>query len=289
MKSGRNGGEHWPGRENAPGQMLNAELISNLMTPPARLQLSRLTVLDITDSTNSALQRLPLKQQHAHAILAESQSNGRGRRARQWFSPAGCNIHLSFGWQFSNGQHQLSTLPLVAAVCACRALSRAGLEGHGIKWPNDVLIENQKLAGVLVEMQAVAGGPATAVIGLGLNVNMPPKSPEGQQAGEIIDRRWTDLSTWLKQPGPFCRNTMAALLLDELINGTRQYETDGFSAFQSDWQRLDLLAGRNIEIRHQNQLLSGVARGIDAAGGLRVETAGDIGVFHAGEVSVFYD
>jgi BirA family biotin operon repressor/biotin-[acetyl-CoA-carboxylase] ligase len=289
MDSGLDGGDHQPRHDNDPGQMLNAGLISNLMSPAARLQLLQLTVLDAVDSTNSALQRLPAKQQHAHAILAESQSKGRGRRSRQWFSPAECNIYLSFGWQFANGRQGLSIVPLVAAVCVCRALSRAGLEGHGIKWPNDVLIGDQKLAGILVEMQAVAGGPATGVIGVGLNVNMPPQSREGLEAGERIDRRWTDVSSHLNASGPVCRNTVAALLLDELIDGVRHYETHGFSLFQSDWKALDLLAGRRIEIQHQGRTLSGVARGIDAAGGLRVERGGEVGVFHAGEVSVFYD
>lgn len=97
MDSGLNEGDHQSRHENDPDQMLNAGLISNLMSPAARLQLLQLTILDVVDSTNSALQRLPAKQQHAHAILAESQSKGRGRRTRQWFSPPECNIYLSFG------------------------------------------------------------------------------------------------------------------------------------------------------------------------------------------------
>ena len=106
---------------------------------------------------------------------------------------------------------------------------------------------------------------------------------------EMIDRGWTDLSTWLETRGPICRNTIAALLLDELIEGARQHEANGFSVFQQDWQALDLLNGRSIEIQQQDQRISGVALGIENTGGLRVETAGEVRVFHAGEVSVFYD
>jgi len=288
MNSGRDEGEHQLAADDA-GDRLDAGLIRRLMLPATRLQLSQLTVLDSVDSTNSALQRLPAKQQHAHAILAERQSKGRGRRARQWYSPANCNVYLSLGWQFAGEHRGLSTAPLVAAICACRALSRAGLTGHGIKWPNDVLIAKQKLAGILVETQAAAGGPVTSVIGLGLNVNMPPQSRAGREAGEMIDRGWTDLSTWLETRGPICRNTIAALLLDELIEGARQHEANGFSVFQQDWQALDLLNGRSIEIQQQDQRISGVALGIENTGGLRVETAGEVRVFHAGEVSVFYD
>jgi BirA family biotin operon repressor/biotin-[acetyl-CoA-carboxylase] ligase len=279
--------------ETTPDQPLNAEEISNLMSPSARLQLRHLTVLGTIDSTNSELQRLPGTEQHAHAILAESQSKGRGRRARHWHSPPGCNIYLSLGWQFSVGQEGLSTVPLLAAICACRALSRLGLNGHGIKWPNDVLINGDKTAGILVEMQAVAGGPATAVIGLGMNVNMPPGSHQQQEAEQAIDRRWTDLSSHLKEPGPISRNAVSALLLEELIEGARTYETRGFSHFQKDWDSLDLLSGHQVEVQHQDRVTTGIARGIDSAGGLKLETTGESSaheyqVFHAGEVRVFH-
>jgi BirA family biotin operon repressor/biotin-[acetyl-CoA-carboxylase] ligase len=278
-----------PRRDGGEFQPLDGELISNLLAPATRMQLAGLTILDTVDSTNSALQRLPAGQQHARAVLAESQSSGRGRRNRTWFSPPGCNIYLSFGWRFANDRGGLSHLPLVAAICACRALARAGLRDHGIKWPNDVLVGQSKLAGILVEMNAIAGGPATAVIGLGLNVNMPPGSRAGREAGATIDREWTDLSSSLESPEPPCRNTLAALLLDELVGGARTYGENGFAAFRKDWQALDLLSGRSVELQHRDRVLTGIARGIDEAGGLRVETGGRVTIFHAGEVRVYHD
>jgi len=274
-----------------PADVLKPEQISNLMSPGSRHGLAGLTVLDQTDSTNSELQRLTTDQQHAHAILAETQSSGRGRRDRNWYSPPGCNIYLSLGWQFDSNQVPLSTLPLLAAICVCRALSRAGLEGHGIKWPNDILIGRKKLGGILVEMQATAGGASTAVIGMGLNINMPRGSREQQEADLSIDRQWTDLSSQLNESDPISRNAIIALLLEELIEGVRLYTREGFEPYREDWKSLDLLQGKQVEIEHLGQVVSGIARGIDPDGGLCVERMEQAGVttFLAGEVRVFHD
>ena len=279
---------------NVPDSALNPELISNLMSPGARLQLSQLTVLDSVDSTNSALQKLPAREQHAHVILAESQSKGRGQRARQWYSPPGCNIYLSLGWQVTIGKHHLSNIPLLTAVCTCRALARAGLQKHGIKWPNDILVSGRKLAGILVETQAAAGGPATAVIGLGVNVNMPPGSPQQQEADRSIDREWTDLTSELGGAEPVSRNAVTALLLEELIEGLRNWQDTGFASFRADWEARDLLSGRKVELQHRDSVIAGVVRGIDEAGGLLLERSESVSakapeVFHAGEVRVFHD
>ena len=175
----------------ANGDLLVAECILEHLPDALRVKLREVTVLQATDSTNSALARLPAEQCHAHVMLAEKQTSGRGRRQRTWHSPAGGNIYLSLGWRFPLQAAALSTLPLVTALCLCRALDRAGLQGHGVKWPNDVLVNGAKLAGILVETQAVGSGPVLAVIGIGLNVRMP-----GQGSGSpaaAIDRPWTCL------------------------------------------------------------------------------------------------
>lgn len=268
---------------------LSAETISNLMDPVWRHRLAGLTVLDTVDSTNSALQRLPEDQQHAHAILAETQTHGRGRRSRQWYSPPGCNIYLSLGWRFEPRDVPVAMVPLMTAVCAGRALSRAGLGNHVIKWPNDVLIDGRKLAGILVEMQAMAGSQAIAVIGLGMNVHMPADSETGRRAGAVIDREWTDLSSCLPAGTTCSRDGMAALLLDELVRGTVEFERTGFDTFSREWAQRDALAGKTVELEISGQRIEGIALGIDAGGGLRLRRPGreQPETFHAGEVRVF--
>ena len=262
------------------------------MSAESLQRLGRITILAETDSSNSALKRLPLERQHAHALLAECQTSGRGRRQRNWYSPPGCNVYLSLGWRFDGSQGQLSTLPLMVAVCICRALSHTGLTAYGIKWPNDILAGGAKLAGILVEVQAAGGGAAHAVIGVGVNVFMPAAGVTGREAGAVIDRPWTDIASQLPAGAPdLSRNGVAALLLEDLLNGIAAFEADGFQPFESEWRELDLLDGKEVQIQHNETHINGIARGVDADGGLVLEIVNPGGkpvrqIFHAGEVSV---
>jgi len=167
-------------------------------------------------------------------------------------------------------------------------LGRSGLQEHGIKWPNDILIGGRKLAGILVELQSAGSGPALAIIGVGLNVRMPQAGETGLAA--VIDRPWTDLASALGSenacPG---RNQLAAWLLDELLEALDCFESNGFEAFRSNWQDMDLLLGRNILVEQGDKEISGRARGVDQNGGLLLETSPSvIQVFHSGEVRVHH-
>lgn len=276
-------------------EALDAQRIRSLIAPRTQALLTELTVLAETDSTNSALQALPADQQHAHAILAEAQTRGRGRRNRHWHSPQGCNVYLSLGWQFPDSGRLFSTLPLMVAVCACRALSQCGLVGHGIKWPNDILVNGAKLAGILVEMKATPGGPALAVIGVGVNVNMAQHNSQQQAAAAMIEQCWTDINSHIPQGSPLVsRNRVAAAVLESLLCGLSEYESAGFGSFQGEWSGLDLLFGQHIHVVQEDHSTSGIARGISADGGLQLEVKGpehdsSLRIFHAGEVSVRRD
>jgi BirA family biotin operon repressor/biotin-[acetyl-CoA-carboxylase] ligase len=278
-------------RANSSGT-LDPARIRELMPPSSLQWLAGLDVLEETDSTNSALQRLPLEQQHAHAILAESQTSGRGRRKRNWHSPAGCNVYLSLGWRFEDERLPFSALPLVTAVGTCRALSRAGLRGHGIKWPNDILADGAKIAGILVELQAASGAPANAVIGVGVNVSMAQGEARRRDADASIDRSWTDMESQIPDRGKgVSRNEVAALLLEELLAGVLEYQSTGFSALRAEWTELDLLAGRKVRLDLLGKFADGIARGISQDGALLLDVTGPDGrverqVIHAGEVSV---
>lgn len=262
---------------------LSAEAIREHLSPAARQELRGLTLLQTTDSTNEALARLPVQERHGHAVLAEQQTAGRGRRRRTWHSPAGGNIYLSLGWRFGERSLALSVLPLVAAVCLCRALRRVGLSGHGIKWPNDILVDGAKLAGILVETQSAGDHPALAVIGIGVNVRMPESG-----SARAIDRPWTDLATVLPGRGEvIARNELIVLLLEELLAGLAAFESSGFESFQADWDRLDLLRGRRVRLEGNGGFRVGTALGIDDSGGLNVDIDGyGLQVLHAAEVSI---
>ncbi|MFC1777492.1 biotin--[acetyl-CoA-carboxylase] ligase [Pseudomonadota bacterium] len=257
---------------------LDKAAILHKLDPLVRNKLTRLNIEATVDSTNSALQRLPLSQQHATAILAEHQSSGRGRRGRQWHSPYGKNLYLSLGWRFDKPLSELGCLPLVLALAAAKALNRAGLRGHRVKWPNDLLLDGRKLCGCLVEMQGESQGPCHAVLGVGINIHMPAT---GETAG--IDQPWTDLHSQL--PG-FSRNDLAALLLEELVDQLVLFDDQGFVPFQDVWEAWDGLYGQAISAHSGNSPVSGMASGVDDSGALLLDTGAEILKLHSGEVSL---
>lgn len=263
---------------------LSADAIQGLLEPASLSALREVTVLQEVDSTNAFLARLPAPRRHAHAVLADCQTQGRGRRQRSWHSPAGGNIYLSLGWRFPAPVSPLTTLPLAIAVCAAGALERAGLRGHGIKWPNDILVGGRKLAGILVETQASGAGAIQAVIGIGLNVRMPAST-----VGTAIDRPWTELAAHLS-PGQrdISRNRLAALLLEELLPGLERFAVEGFGPFREDWHRFDLLQGRRVRLEGNGALQLGTVLGIADNGGLSIDIEGyGPQVLHAAEVSIY--
>lgn len=266
---------------------LDADRIAEGILPSLRPRLRRVTVLPEVDSTNLELGRMAPGERHAHAVLAERQTRGRGRRQRNWHSPAGGNVYFSLGWRFPQGDHPLSTLPLIVAVATANALNRAGLEGHGIKWPNDVLVSGRKLAGILVELKSAGNGNSTAIIGIGINVRMPNTQAEDPE--KLIDRPWTELEAHLgKEHKPCDRNALASQLLDQLLASLDRFERSGFETFTGAWEEYDLLQDEQVTLELDDATVNGVARGVNEWGELLLQTAnGEVHSFHAGEVRVY--
>jgi len=259
-------------------ELLHKATILKQLDPLIRNKLTGLNIEATVDSTNSALQRLPLVQQHATVVLAEQQTSGRGRRGRQWHSPFGRNLYLSLGWRFDKPLSALGCLPLVLALATARALSRAGLRGHRVKWPNDLLLDGRKLSGCLVEIQGEPQGPCHAVLGVGINVHMPAC---GETSG--IDQPWTDLHSQL----PGCsRNGLVVLLLEELIVQLLLFDDQGFVPFKDIWEAWDGLDGQTISVYSGNSSVKGRARGIDDSGALLLDIGTEILKLHSGEVSL---
>jgi BirA family biotin operon repressor/biotin-[acetyl-CoA-carboxylase] ligase len=259
-------------------ELLDPERILKQLDRDTRRALAGLVVEGLLDSTNSAVRKLPPGRQHATAVLAEHQSAGRGRRGRQWHSPFGGNLYLSLGWSFEKPLAQLACLPLVLALAVAEALARAGLRGHAVKWPNDLVLGQRKLSGCLVEMQGEAAGPCRAVLGVGINVRMPTAA-----AAPAIDQPWTDIASSL----PGCsRNQLAALLLDVLFAYLPRFGHGGFAPFMPLWEQHDVLRGRAIELTTRDGGLRGVACGIDVHGSLLLDTGDGLRSLRSGEVSV---
>ena len=259
-----------------PLQLLDAQAIRAALPAATRARLAELTVLDQVGSTNSWLAERP---GDPAVCFAEFQSAGRGRRGRAWVSPFASNIYMSLGWSFAEWPQGFTALGMVAAIAAVRALNSLGVEGAGIKWPNDLVAGGRKLAGVLVDIQGEPPRATRAIVGVGLNVRMPAV------AATEIDQPWMDLAT-LTEGDPPERNRLAAALIDSLFTALDEFAHAGFAAFSADWQALDLVAGRAVALHSHEQTVTGVAAGVDEQGALLLRTAHGVKRLVSGDVSL---
>ena len=232
------------------------------------------------DSTSSEIQRrLGTGLPDLSFVLAETQTAGRGRRGRSWLSPPGLNLYVSFLKRFDQGFAAMAGLSLAVGVMAMRALDDLGIRTAGLKWPNDVLAGDAKLAGILVELSGEYQGPCAAVIGLGLNLRLPEAVRE--QASQPV----TDLAALAGGDAPD-RNAVAGAMLARLVEGLLDFEREGFAAFIDDYARFDLLLGVPLRVVGPREEFTGIGEGVDARGALRVRTADGLIDIDSAEVSV---
>ncbi|MBD1557471.1 bifunctional biotin--[acetyl-CoA-carboxylase] ligase/biotin operon repressor BirA [Vibrio sp. S9_S30] len=237
-----------------------------------------LKVFPVINSTNQFLLDCAGELNRGDVCLAEYQSQGRGRRGRQWVSPFGSNLYLSMYWRLEAGIAAAMGLSLVVGVAAVEALESLGVQGIKLKWPNDLYYEDKKLAGILVEMSGQAGAAAHLVIGMGLNIAMPEKT-------ENITQPWTSLEQII--PGEnIDRNALALAMINAWERSLESYELHGMEGFVERWNRLDNFLGRSIKLILGPKELLGIARGIDAQGGILIETDKGIETFIGGEISL---
>jgi BirA family biotin operon repressor/biotin-[acetyl-CoA-carboxylase] ligase len=237
--------------------------------------LAELDLRGVVDSTNAiAMQKAASGS--GYVCTAEQQTAGKGRRGKAWVSPYGCNLYVSAVWEFSGGAAALEGLSLAVGIAVVEALAAAGVTGATLKWPNDVLYDGRKLAGILLEMTGDAAGPCQVVVGIGLNVSMP--------AGSAIDQPWIDVSTIDSQAAQ--RNKLLALLLNALLPLLAEFEQKGFRAYRDRWQSLDAFVGKEVVMMLGQQAVVGIASGVDEGGAMVVETASGKQVFSGGEVSL---
>lgn len=263
-----------------PFQPLSADLIRLPLSESVNARLGGLDVLHEIDSTSEYLKRT--KSRHNPCCIrvcaAEWQSSGRGRRGRRWVSPYGTNVYLSLAMQLSKSILRYGGLSLAAAVAVLQAIRGCGIDDLGVKWPNDILYQGRKIAGILLDLSGESSGPFYVVLGIGVNLKIPDR------AGREIDQPWADLS----QSGvKLDRNYLAGRILEAVVLAVDGFSEKGLEAFIHEWERFDLLSGRVVEMHLEGKsMITGVARGIDADGALLVERNGVTSRFHAGEVSV---
>jgi BirA family biotin operon repressor/biotin-[acetyl-CoA-carboxylase] ligase len=231
-----------PGRGYRLAQPLEfidaAELEARLAAAGSRI---RVEVADEIDSTSSRLMARAMAGAPAGTCLAaEWQSAGRGRRGRSWVSQLGGSLTFSLLWRFERGAGHLGGLSLAVGVAVARALESCGAARVQVKWPNDLVVDFRKLAGILVEMSGDLQGPSVAVIGIGVNYRL------GERVLDRIDQAVVDVAS-CAAPVPR-RTELLASLLGQLEIALVEFERGGFASFREPWRALHAYQGRAVRV-----------------------------------------
>ena len=278
-----------------PVDLLDPERI--LRSVP-RLSPGAVHVRFTVDSTNTVLaERLREGAGAPELCAAEIQTAGRGRRGRRWVSGLGQSLVLSVSWRFTMRPGGLSGLPLAVGVALVEALAAGGFDGAMLKWPNDLIVDDRKLAGILVEASQARPDSAACVVGVGFNLDLAqglmragfdrigqPRIGQPWIGQPRIGQPWTDFArAFGRVPA---RNALASRSANAILDACEQYRDHGLARFAARWEGLDALRGRPVRVLSAGTPLEGVARGIDAGGALLVEHAAGLTRCDAGEVRV---
>ena len=235
-------------------------------------------VEQILASTNQYLLEKIHKLDNGQTCIAEYQAAGRGRRGRDWVSPFASHLYFSMYWRLEAGIERASGLSLLVGIAVVNALEKLGIQGVGLKWPNDLYYQGKKLAGILIELQAQASDACHAVIGIGINVRMP------DEQGRLIDQPWVDLNTI--NSAPVDRNQLSGLLIKELHTLLAAYEENGLTPFLPRWFELDCFINKKVNLLIADKVQKGLCKGIDDQGALLLEINGEVKSYIGGEISL---
>jgi BirA family biotin operon repressor/biotin-[acetyl-CoA-carboxylase] ligase len=239
----------------------------------------QIEVMELADSTNTVLLNEALAGAPTGlAVAAELQTQGRGRRGRTWHTGLGGAVTFSLLWRFDQGVRDLGGLSLAVSVALARALRALSVEGVTVKWPNDVLWQHQKLAGVLTEIEGDVMGPSAAVIGIGINVYLEP------DVRQRIDQAVADLAATGVR---IDRNRLLGTCLAHLADVLREFAANGFGRLRVEWEASNALAGRTVAVTLADRSQeTGLAAGVADDGALLLQTDSGLRRFYSGEVSV---
>lgn len=261
--------------QNAFPPLSQAE-ISQTIDEPARQQLKDILVYPEIGSTSDQLWQRFSSGEHTPAVcLAESQTAGRGRRGDQWHSPAAGNLYLSLFWP-SCADTPRNGLSIAMGISLINSLKQAGINQLQLKWPNDVLFQRQKLAGILVESRF--NTRQFTVVGIGLNFKLPASTQN------LIQQPSTSLEQ-LCDPVP-CRNWLAGKIIQNMIETIQLFEHRGLSDFLPLWPQYDALHDQVITLVDGDQKIPALACGINEQGELRYMRDNQIHLLSNSHISI---
>lgn len=229
----------------------------------------RILLYDTVISTNAALRDLARAgAAEGTVVLADAQSAGRGRAGKSWFSPHGVNLYVSVLLRPRIPPGDAAPLTFMSSLALCDAIRELGLS-PAIKWPNDVLVKQRKVAGTLAELTSAGPRLDYLILGTGVNVNVDRAALAGA-LGEAA-RAATSLRDALGHPVD--RNALAATYLTYLDEWLIVYREEGAERLLRAWRERDIVTGRRVEVREGPLVFDGRARGVNGEGQLEVEDA----------------
>ena len=235
-------------------------------------------LLDEVASTNTYLMQQK-DAAHATCVVAHVQTKGKGRRGRTWVSQLGASLTFSLLWRFQCGAAALSGLSLAVGVALMRALNSLGVNDAQLKWPNDVLVHGKKLAGILIELQGDLEGPSAAVIGVGVNLNLPKNvlNSIDQPAIDLVNVSTKSIN----------QSELLGVILKHLTDVLSTFESHGFIGLRDEWLRYHAYQNKPVRMLLPNGTdVQGVVKSVADDGILLVETALGLQRFSAGEISL---
>ncbi len=260
-------------------ELLSEKQIKKSLSSRAGKNYKNIEVLFKTESTSSFLfSRLASDEIHGNVVLAEYQSHGRGRRGSKWVSPFASGLNFSVGWQFDIVPGTLGLLSLYMGVAIARALQDIKMDKVGLKWPNDIVVMDKKIGGILVEMRGEASGPVDVIIGIGINYELD------EDVKSNLEQSVTDICSHTKQR--LSRNTIAGILLSNVFEVLEGMNKDQNLNLIDEWRALDCYAGRTAKLLLPNEEIKGILKGVDDQGSLLMSVAGEVKSFTSGEISL---
>ena len=262
--------------ENNPN-LLKQSIKSNLSGPLLE-ELDSIFIEDSTESTNdNAKDHLKTQKGLFSIHLAEQQTSGRGRNKRKWISPHGKNIYLSLGWKSSLLHSQLEGLSLAVATCLISALKEFTSEDLKIKWPNDLLNNKKKIAGILIETTDSKEG-LDVVIGIGINVHMD------ESEGLEIEQSWGNLEE--NPSNKLDRNKIIVSIVSEIYQLFKEYPKSGFKNYHQIFESYNLLKDKLCKVDTDKETHEGKVLGVNEIGELIFEKNGEVQHLRYGGLSI---
>lgn len=263
---------------SSPDILIPAEIAAGLST---RIIGSELVCFHETDSTNTVAFRLAEDGgAEGTVVIAESQKKGKGRLGRHWISPPGVNLYCSIILRPPILPLNASQLTFLSAVAVARAIAKTTTLAPCIKWPNDVLVNGRKVAGLLNEMSAETEKVNFVILGIGVNINMAREDFPA-------DLRHPASSLLLESGKPVSRTAFIRSLLENLEELYELYLAEGYPPVREAWLSSCNMLGRRVRVTFHERETEGVATGIDEEGALLVQRDdGKVERVLAGDVSI---